>query len=204
MNETSKKLSEKLKQFSTPELCDGGAEGVMDYTIKPFVSSGRIAGPAYTVNVPENISGIVPDAFADIRPGEVLVIAGNGCCKGSYWGDYRSLCAKKLGVEAVIIDGAFRDYDECKHIGIPIFAKGIIPHSAGKDRIGELQTPVICGGVTVNPGDIIVADANGVLVIPPQEADAIMEGAQRKKDAEARTLQKMEETNVIIPRVVLS
>ena len=77
-------------------------------------------------------------------------------------------------------------------------------HSAGKDRIVELQTPVICGGVTVNPGDIIVADANGVLVIPPQEADAIMEGAQRKKDAEARTLQKMEETNVIIPRVVLS
>ena len=203
MDMRTKETVEKLKNFTTPELCDGGAHRIMDYKIKPLAACGKIVGPACTVSVPVNVSGLVPDVFSVVKEGEVIVIAGHGSCAGSYWGDYRSLCAKKLGVEGIVVDGAFRDYAECEAIGVPVFAKGVIPKSAGKERIGDLQIRVFCGGVEVNPGDFIVGDENGVLVIAPEEAEGIMERALTKRRAEAACLKQMEETGEIIPRVKL-
>ncbi|MGN0205567.1 MAG: RraA family protein [Coprococcus sp.] len=204
MEQTLEIIISKLRKFSTPNLCDGAGQGqyrTMDYQIKPYIGHQLIVGPAVTVQVPEGISGFIPEAIMTLKKGEVLVVAGHGCCNKSYWGDHRSLCASMMGAEAVIIDGSFRDLEGCREIGFPIFARGITPGSAGKESIGQLNVPVICGGIEVCPGDLIVGDCNGICVIKPEQAEEIMRNAEKKILAEEQTFAEMKRTGTVIPRI---
>ena len=206
MAKTLEEIIEELRDFSTSELCDGVGAGkyqTMDYHIQERVTYKKIVGPAFTVKTPIGISGLVPEGILKIKKGEIMVIAGKGYCNGSYWGDHRSICAAMKGAEGVVIDGAFRDLRGCRAAGFPIFARGVTPGSAGKESLGELNIPVICGGVRVCPGDIIVGDSNGVIVLKPEEAEEVMERARRKIEAEKYTIQKMRETGEILPRVIM-
>lgn len=203
MDETTRQLVEQLRQFSTPELCDGCAERrVMDYHIKPCISEKRIVGPALTVDVPEDDGGFIPTAIEALEAGQVLVIAGKGFAYSSYWGDHRSLCAQMKGAEGVVIDGLFRDLEGCRDIGLPIFSKGVIPCSAKKKNQGQLNVSVVCGGVEVRPGDFIVGDCNGVLVLHPEEVEAVLEKTRCKVEAQRYTIAKMKESGEVIPRIL--
>ena len=203
MTEKQKELVIRLRKFSTSELCDGAVNyHTMDYHIQRRVTGRKIVGPAFTINPPKGISGIIPDAILQAEAGDVLVVAGQGFGSGSYWGDHRSLCANMKGLEGVVIDGAFRDLDGCREADFPIFARNVTPGSAGKAREGELNVPVVCGGVEVRPGDFIIGDSNGVLVIRPEDAEEIMAKATEKIQAEEYTIQKMRETGEILPRVI--
>lgn len=203
MDETTRQLVEQLRQFSTPELCDGCAERrVMDYHIKPCISEKRIVGPALTVDVPEDDGGFIPTAIEALEAGQVLVIAGKGFAYSSYWGDHRSLCAQMKGAEGVVIDGLFRDLKGCRDIGLPIFSKGVIPCSAKKKNQGQLNVPVVCGGVEVRPDDFIVGDCNGVLVLHPEEVEAVLEKTRCKVEAQRYTIAKMKESGEVIPRIL--
>lgn len=196
-------LVRQLREFSTPELCDGCSHPrVMDASIKPYLSGQTIVGPALTVDVPANDGGFIPTAIEALQPGQILVIAGKAFPSSSYWGDHRSLCAQMQQAEGVIIDGLFRDLEGCRAIGFPIYARGVIPCSAQKGGKGQLNVPVLCGGVTVCPGDILVADCNGVLVLHPEEIPAVLEKTRRKVEAQTYTIQKMKETGQILPRVL--
>lgn len=198
-----KGLTARLRTFSTTELCDGMQNArAMDCRIKPRVNEEKIVGPAYTVKPSYGISGIIPDAILAMKPGEVLVIAGEGFCAGSFWGDHRSLCADMKGAEGVVIDGAFRDLEGCRAAGFPVYARALIPRSAGKAPEGELNVPVVCGGVPVEPGDLIVGDVNGVIVLKPEEAEEVMKRALEKRESEERTIGMMKETGEILPRVL--
>lgn len=201
----SDKIIEKLKTFTTSELCDGFGDGryrTMDYHIKRQVTNKNIVGRAYPVDTPYGISGIIPNAILDAKEGDVIVVAGKGFCKGSFWGDHRSICAAKKGLAGVVIDGAFRDKEGCEEAGVPIFARCVVPGSAGKCQQGKLNVPIICGGAEVNPGDYIVADVNGVVVIRPDEVECVMKNAEKKIAAEKATIARMEETGEILPRVL--
>lgn len=196
-------IIEELRKFSTPELCDGaGSYKTMDYRIKPMVNEKKIVGPAVTVQVPPGVSGFVPDAIMELKPGDVLVIAGHGYCAGSYWGDHRSICAVMKKAEGVVIDGAFRDLEECRKVGFPIYAKGITPGSARKENIGALNVPVVCGGIEVCPGDLIIGDCNGICVIKPECAWEVMSKARQKIEAETFTISEMKRTGKIMPGVI--
>lgn len=196
-------LIEQLREFSTPELCDGCAEfQTMDYQIKPFVSEKKIVGPALTVDVPEDDGGFIPTAIEALEPGQVLVIAGKGWLKSSYWGDHRSLCAQMKQAEGVVIDGLFRDLEGCREIGFPVYARGVTPGTAKKKNQGQMNVPVVCGGVTVNPGDIIVGDCNGVLVLRPEKIPFVLEKTRRKVAAQKYTIDKMKQTGEVIPRII--
>lgn len=195
-------MTRRLKSFTTPELCDGaGLYHSMDWQIKPWVGAQKICGPAVTVEVPSGEGAIVADAILELKEGSVLVVAGKGNCSCSYWGDHRSICASMMKAAGVVIDGAFRDVEGCEKAGFPIFAKGLTCGTAGKSGAGAINIPVSCGGVTVNPGDIIVGDRNGVIVIRPEEADAIMERAQDKRMRQEAVIKRMKETGEVIPRI---
>ncbi len=197
------KVLEQLGTYSTPELCDGSAYNpAMDYGIKRQVTEKKIVGIAYPVLPDYGCSGIIPDAILQAEPGHILVIAGKGFCKASFWGDHRSLCAARKGLAGVIIDGAFRDIDGCKEAEFPVFARTVVPNSADKSRGGRLNVPVECGGQRISPGDFIIGDANGVVVIKPHEVTAVMQKADAKRKAENETIRKMEETGEILPRVI--
>lgn len=191
-----------LRDFSTPELCDGaGLYHSMNHQIKPRISNEKIVGTAVTVDVPTGEGALVAQAIHCLTPGDVLVVAGRGNCDCSYWGDHRSLCAQMVGAAGVVIDGAYRDHEGCMEIGFPIYAKALTCGTAGKSGAGAINVPVSCGGVTVNPGDIIVGDINGVCVFPPEQAQGIMEKALAKRKAQEAVIDEMKRTGTIITKI---
>lgn len=195
-------LIQKLRKYSTPELCDGSQFCMaMDWQIKPQVGGDSICGPAVTVDLPSGEGDLVADGILHLKKGDVLVIAGKGRCDCSYWGDHRSICAAMMEAEAVVIDGAFRDIEGCEKVGFSVFAKGLTCRSAAKTGKGRIQTEVSCGGVLVRPGDLIVGDRNGVVVIPPEEAEYIMEQAEKKRSIQESLIKQMKQTGEVIPRI---
>jgi 4-hydroxy-4-methyl-2-oxoglutarate aldolase len=198
-------IIEALSRFSTPELSDGAGstgKGIMDYHICRQVTGKNAVGRAFTVKVPFEVSGIIPDAILAAQPGDILVIAGQNGCDRSYWGDHRSVCAAMKGIAGIIIDGAYRDKEGCEDAGVPVFARNVVCLSAGKAAEGELNVPVECGGVLVEPGDYIAADVNGIIVMKPSEVEDIIRGAEAKIEAESKTLAYMKETGTIQPRIL--
>lgn len=193
-------LIERLRKFSTPELCDGTiVYNAMDYRIKPMVTTTKIAGPAVTLKLTLGDSLLVTKALSLARPGDVLVIDGRGSGNNALWGDNRSLIAKKLGLEGVVLDGAFRDIEENERVGFPIYARAVTCGSSTKNSHGEVNVPISCGGVAVNPGDIVVGDRNGVCVVPPEYAEQILRNAQEKADKLALLKVEIERTGKVIP-----
>ena len=195
-------ILKEFANFTTPELCDGaGLYHSMNHEIRHFVGKNKIIGTAVTVDVPSGEGAIVADAILQLHEGDVLVIAGKGNCDCSYWGDHRSICAAMMKAEGVIIDGAFRDIDGCEEVGFPIFAKSVTCGTAVKSGTGAINIPVSCGGVSVNPGDFIVADRNGVCVIRPDEAERVMKGALDKRMRQEATIEEMKKTGVVQSKV---
>lgn len=193
-------LIERVRKFSTPELCDGTiVYNAMDYRIKPMVTTSKIAGPAVTLKLTLGDSLLVTKALSVAKPGDVLVIDGRGSGNNALWGDHRSLIAKKLGLEGVVIDGAFRDIDENERIGFPIYAKAVTCGSSTKNSHGEVNISISCGGVVVNPGDIVVGDRNGVCVVPLEYAEQILRNAQEKTYKLTLLKAEIERTGKIIP-----
>ena len=180
-----KDLYKRIMQYSTCEVSDGMPRlAAMDYTIKPLVVNKKICGPALTLDMPTLSCVKVMDALAVAKPGQVLVIAAHGNCETVMWGDFRSKIAMKKQLAGLVIDGVFRDIDEVKEIGFPIFAKGICPAADFSNNEGSVNVPVTCAGVTVNPGDIVFGDANGVVVLPPDKE--FIETALAKADAKTK------------------
>lgn len=195
------KIIETLRQFSTTELCDGMTEyRVLDPAIHRMVTEKKIVGPAFPVEIPAGVSGLIPDALTQIQSGQVLVIDAKGYTRQTCWGDYRSFCAALRQVEGIVIDGMFRDLDGCKEAGVPIFARGTVPRAGGKERLGQINVPIMLGEVRINPGDIIVGDADGIVVIQPDEAEEIMKRAKEKAELEQKAVRFMKETGTLVPR----
>jgi len=196
----SKELLDRIREFSTCELCDGTIiYNAMDYHIKPMVTKQKICGPAITVKLPMGDSLMVTKAVDLAKSGDVIVVDGRGSKNNALWGDHRSLSCKVKGIEGVVIDGAFRDLEENEEICFPIYAKAVTCGSSTKNSNGEINVPISCGGVTVNPGDIIVGDVNGVCVIPVEYAEQIMENAQKKIDSMDIVKKEILEKGKVLP-----
>lgn len=200
--EKERELFERLREFTVPELCDGaGVFSAMDYHIKPWIGRTKIVGRALTVKVPAGEGAIVSRAIELAGDGDVIVIAGQGGCQCSYWGDHRSLCARLQGAAGVVIDGAFRDLEGCEEAGFPVFARALTCGTAQKTGEGQINVPVSCAGVAVNPGDFIVGDVNGVCVIPRDQAETVLERAAKKVAAQKRAAEEMERTGKAVTRI---
>lgn len=168
-------------------------ENVMRSDMKMRSVSQAFIGPALTVKL---TAGDIVDClpiFEIARPGDVVVIDAFGETETSIWGGLMSGLARAAGVVGVVIDGSARDIDEARMLGFPIVSKSVTPrgaHSAYSKRFEpiEINTPVVCAGVMVHPGDMIVADEIGVAVVPQQDLPAVLEKARElaKKEEAAR------------------
>ena len=187
--DTVENIIERLKAFSTPEICDGvGLFHAMYHDVKPLFECDTVVGKAVTVEVPTGEAKIIADVIKQLMPGDVLVIAAKGNLESACWGDLRSRMALKHGAVGVIIDGAARDIKGLRRAGLPIFARALCCGSAQLTGAGAANIPVSCAGAVVCPGDIIMADENGVIAVKPQEAEIAMEKATKKKLAEVEKL----------------
>jgi 4-hydroxy-4-methyl-2-oxoglutarate aldolase len=148
--------------------------------IKPLKEEYKFAGRALTVKIPVGDNLAVLKAIREAKAGDVIVIDAKGDQYRAIAGDFVVGMAQTLGVTAIVVDGVIRDVVGIKNLDFPVFCRGTAVAASGKAGIGEINVAISCGGVSVNPGDMIVGDADGVVVIPQAEAQDIMEKSFEK------------------------
>ena len=119
-------------------------------------------------------------AISLVQPGDVLIVDTQGGNGYAVCGDLMVSSMNKLGVAGIVVDGTVRDIEELREIGMPVFARGTVCGAGDKDGPGEVNFPVACGGVVVNPGDLVFGDENGVVVIPRDDIEEVLAGADAK------------------------
>ncbi len=178
--------------FQASILADvGGRRGSLGGRIQALAKSMRVAGPAFTVEVRPGDNLMIHAALALARPGDVIVVDGKGDLSCALTGALMAAHAQKAGIAGFVIDGAVRDTEECARGTFPVFAAGANPNGPLKNSGGRINWPVSVAGTSVNPGDLVVGDADGVVVLPRETAAAIVAGAQAKVDAEAERMKQI-------------
>jgi 4-hydroxy-4-methyl-2-oxoglutarate aldolase len=178
---------EELRDFSSCDLSDVMFKSHTMSGVAAVAPGPRVAGPAVTVAAHSGALNIIKYAAALTRPGDVLVIDARGDTAFALWGGNVSKALHNRGVAALVIDGAVRDVSEIGALGFPVFARGVATafraHTVAR---GEVNVSVSCGGVVVSPGDIVVGDVDGIVVVPRRSAPAVIDGArslQRRLEA---------------------
>ena len=174
----------------TSHLCDAMAgRGAMDWLIKPMdPARAAFAGPALTAFAyPADIVGVM-GAVAEAQAGDVVVVANDSYRATAIVGDLVIGMLRNRGVAAFVTDGLARDRAGIVATGLPTFAAGISPNSPATNGPGVVGAPIICGGVLVRPGDIVVGDADGVVVIPLDQAEQVLEALAAVRAAEDRAI----------------
>ena len=156
-------------------------EGTMDAEIMPVDPSMKIVATAITVNTCNGDNFPIHYATYTTPPGYVMVIDGNDFTRKAYLGDLIAGAAKAVGFKGIVIDGYVRDYEGLKELGLPIFCKGFMQAGPIKKGPGQVNVPIHCGGISVEPGDLVVAGADGVSVVPRARIDEILTNAEAKQ-----------------------
>jgi 4-hydroxy-4-methyl-2-oxoglutarate aldolase len=159
-------------------------DGFVDTAIRPIFRRLQVVGTAVTLKLPEGDIALTRPAIELLRPGDVLVIDQGGETRVACWGEMTSLAAKVKGCVGVIVDGAVTDVVEIEDQRMPTFARSVSALVGRRLDTGEggVNVPAQCGGVAVHPGDLIVADDNGIVVIPPQRVADIATQARAAED----------------------
>lgn len=182
-------LVHSLRRYPIAIIGDGfGRRGIMDAGIKPLDPALSMAGPAVTVEVHPADNLMIHAALRLAREGDVLVVNAHGNLDHGLWGEITTAVAIRKKLAGVIVDGAVRDARELSQCGFPVYARGVNPAGGGKDGPGQLNMPISCGGVAVMPGDIVVGDADGVVVVPASQAEDAIRCAQERLDIETNRL----------------
>ena len=195
-------LIKALEHFETPAISDGlNRFNTMDPGIKPIVSPCRIAGPAVTLRLRPGDNLMLHKVLGLVQPGDVLVIDTCGCSNYAVLGELIATAAFQTGLSGIVVDGGVRDILQLREKGYPIFTRFVVPSVGDKDGPGEINYPICCGGVPVHPGDIIVGDDNGVVVVPPADAPGIIEGADKKRAYEDKRMANILAGVIVRPEI---
>jgi len=188
-------IIEKFKKCSTSSIADGMNRF---FCVAPEIkminqkSELRMVGRALTVKTRPIDNLMVHKALDMAQPGDVIVIDADGNMNGAILGEIMVKMADKKGIAGYVIDGCIRDSSAIKKMDFPVFARGVTPKGPYKDGPGEINLPISCGGVVVNSGDIIVGDEDGVVVIPPSEAENLLKKALAKEKKEEKIMENIE------------
>jgi len=195
-------LVKAARAFQASILADvGGRRGALGGRIQPLSKAMKVAGPAFTVEVRPGDNLMIHAALALAQPGDVIVVDGKGDLSCALTGALMAAHARKAGIAGFVIDGAVRDTEECARGDFPIFAAGANPNGPWKNAPGRINWPVSLAGTSVNPGDLIVGDADGVVVVPRETAAAVVGAAQAKVDAEDQRMKAIGRGEVAQPWV---
>ncbi len=170
-----------------------GRMAAMDSRIKALAHGMKVVGPALTVKVPPIDNLMIHKALTLVKPGDVMVIDGGGDHAWALLGFLMVSTAIKLGLAGMVVDGCVRDAAEIRASKFPVFAAGINPNGPMKNGPGEINFPVQCGGQLVHPGDIIVADDDGVVVVPQARAAGTVDKVKAVIAGEDQRLSEIEE-----------
>ena len=176
----------QLSQFSAATIHEAlGKYGNLPSAIKPISATMKVCGPAYTVKTMPGDNILLHRAYAYAKPGDVIIANCSGFYEAGYWGDLMSLGAKIKGINGLVIDGCIRDADDIEAMGFPVFSRGLCILGTSNHGDGFLNKPIVIGDVLINPGDIIIGDRDGVVVVPQNRiTEAIEKSAAREAKEE--------------------
>jgi regulator of RNase E activity RraA len=175
--------------------------GAMDAGIRPIWLSPRVIGAALTVWCHSGDNLMLHKALSLAQAGDVVVINTQGNLNSSGFGELIATSAAKVGVRAVIVDGTVRDVEAFEVLRLPVYARGISPNSCNKDGGGEVGAIIACGGVAVRPGDVIVADRDGIAVVPLEDAAEVAALTKAQIEREQKRLAEIEKGVIVRPEI---
>ena len=187
--ELTKEKYEMLSSLPTGNVADNNngtpRQGVMDSGIKPLDPKCHLVGRAFPVQCFPGDNLALHQGIYAAKPGDVLVFDCHGYCEAGHFGE--------RGIAGVIIDGSCRDAQDIVALGLPVFVRGINPSGTTKACTARLNVPIICGGVTVNPGDMIIGDCDGIVVVPHKQEDDVFAKAQAKFEKEIHITEELKQ-----------
>jgi 4-hydroxy-4-methyl-2-oxoglutarate aldolase len=187
-------LVKRAKTFGTATLHEaGGKIGALPPAIKPMDPSFVISGPAFTVHSPPGDNLWLHRAIAVAKPGDILVVYTEGVYEHGYWGEIMSTAGNAAKLGGLVIDACVRDGALLGKVGFPVFARGLCIRGTGKDFAarGWLNAPLLLGDVTVEPGDLIVGDTDGVVAIPRASVETVLQKSREREEKEAETMRQL-------------
>lgn len=185
------KVEVSFQHLPTTAISDAtGGHTNLRSEIKPLADHFKIAGRAVTVRLPDGENGAVLEAIRAANEGDILVIDAKGNTNRAVAGDFVISLAKVMGVQGFVVDGVIRDIAAIRELDFPIFALGTTVAAGNKNGGGQVNIPIAVGGVTVHPGDYIIGDVDGVIVVPLQDAERIVAAAESKLEKDEARAQE--------------